>query len=172
MIDTLTNARNQISDFHYITMGKDKRLFNPADVRDIYLNTKKAIQAFLNEHDPRKSVVITHFPPSLELRNPNFKKIELTTSYFSANCDDLIERYKPRCWLYGHHHCRNAECTLKQSALPINFVIPLSIIEMVGVLMGIWFSSCLMWLANSWLVELLTVLIDNKYRNFIGKQNI
>ena len=127
LIDTMTNARNQISDFHYIATGQDRRLFNPADARDIYLNTKKAIDAFLNKHDPRKSVVITHFPPSLELRNPNFRKIDLTTSYFSANCDDLIERYKPRCWLYGHHHWSErrmhfeTECITNQLCYPAEY---------------------------------------------------
>ena len=124
LIDTMAYARNQISDFCYITTDENRRLFNPADVRDIYLETKQAITRFLCAHDPEKSVVITHFPPSLSLRNPNFNKIDLITSYFSANCDDLIQTYKPRYWLYGHHHWSErrmhfeTECVTNQLCYP------------------------------------------------------
>lgn len=40
LIDTMTYARNRISDFSYIPTDENHRLFNPADLREIYLKTK------------------------------------------------------------------------------------------------------------------------------------
>ena len=49
------------------------------------------------------TVVVTHFSPSVQCGNENFD-ISPITAYFCNDYDELIERYKPEYWLYGHTH--------------------------------------------------------------------
>ena len=41
-----------------------------------------------------------------QLRNPQFS-IGPITAYFCANVDDIIDRYQPALWIYGHNHFSN-----------------------------------------------------------------
>lgn len=50
-----------------------------------------------------KVVVISHFPPTLRVQEERFKGNSLT-SYFYNDCDDIIHRFQPDVWIYGHTH--------------------------------------------------------------------
>lgn len=65
--------------------------------------------ALLAESDPKKCVVVTHFPPAKNLRHPKFT-IDKVTSYFTADCADIIETYQPAYWFYGHNHWSSTTC--------------------------------------------------------------
>jgi predicted phosphohydrolase len=56
-----------------------------------------------NNYSALKVVVVSHFPPLLELVNPIFPK-DAFTSYFHNDWSDLILKYEPTAWIYGHTH--------------------------------------------------------------------
>jgi hypothetical protein len=47
--------------------------------------------------------VVTHFPPSYQLCHDQFIG-EPLSPYFNADCDDIIKKYQPAVWCYGHTH--------------------------------------------------------------------
>ena len=64
---------------------------------------RKYLVSELSKPFERKTVVVTHFPPSYQLCHDVFQG-ESLSPYFNARCDDLIETYKPDAWFYGHTH--------------------------------------------------------------------
>jgi len=50
-----------------------------------------------------KTVVVTHFAPSLKVANPKFPVDEIS-AYFNSGFDSLIEKHQPDLWAFGHNH--------------------------------------------------------------------
>lgn len=98
-------ANESMSDFALIreTSGSKTLVFNPSLCKAIFDKSKKSIEQMLVEAGSKKCIVVTHFPPSKELRHPKFQ-IDMATSYFNADCTDIIEKYQPAYWFYGHNH--------------------------------------------------------------------
>lgn len=96
-------AKDNIADFHRITIGDDNRSFTPDDAVNKCIESKAFLDRTLSASNPKKTVVITHFPPTRELASPLFP-VNPLTSYFTALCDDLIAQHKPKYWFYGHNH--------------------------------------------------------------------
>jgi len=61
------------------------------------------LESELSKSHNGKTIVVTHFPPTYQLCHSMFIGDELSP-YFNANCDDLIDKYKPDAWFYGHTH--------------------------------------------------------------------
>ena len=100
------NAAKYINDFRVISMSdkKSDRL-RPGYVMGFYHESCYYLREQLAKPFDGKTVVITHFCPSIRLEDPKFKGSELS-SYFNANCDSIIKEYQPDFWLFGHtHHC-------------------------------------------------------------------
>lgn len=97
-------ARDTASDFDLIAEdGRNARAFNPTDVRILFEESKAKIRDILESSNPDKCVVITHFPPAKQLLHPRFSP-DKVSSYFTADCLDLIQSYKSAYWFYGHNH--------------------------------------------------------------------
>lgn len=83
------------------------RPFDAAAVREHSLACRGWLQAEL-EAAPRgrwdKTVVVTHFGPSLRSADPRYGRQPGTASFCNAD-DDLIPRAD--LWLHGHLHCRH-----------------------------------------------------------------
>jgi Icc-related predicted phosphoesterase len=75
----------------------------PEYMRDMYLQSRAWLDAELAGSDPEKAIVITHFPPSREFRHGQIRE-DVISAYFQSNCIDLIQKYQPALWLYGHNH--------------------------------------------------------------------
>ena len=91
-----------INDFRLI--GYEDRLFNVDDCIELGEQQYEWLNAELSkETDCKLTVVITHFSPSLKLRNTQFP-IDEMSAYFHASFDDLIEQYQPDIWMFGHTH--------------------------------------------------------------------
>ena len=82
------------------------RRFDAEAVRIEALACRDWLQAELMRPalDCDRTVVITHFAPSLRSADPRYGAVNGTASFCNAD-DDLI----PRCdlWLHGHLHCRH-----------------------------------------------------------------
>lgn len=101
--DAMKEAALAIADFSIIKTGEDSRKFTPQDAADRFVESCRWLKSELEESDPEKTIVITHFPPCRKLRNTFFKE-SLLTPYFQADCLQIIERYQPALWCYGHNH--------------------------------------------------------------------
>ena len=102
-------SKYSIADFMEIrtaelseTNGVPKRI-EPEFMRDIFHQSKSWLDAELKHSDPDTTIVVTHFPPCRELRHGAIPE-SLISAYFQANCMDLIQKYQPALWLYGHNH--------------------------------------------------------------------
>ncbi len=93
----------EIPDFNLIRWGDDQQLFSPNMALTLHRESYAWLDSMLSENDPDKTIVITHFPPSLKARHPHFAITE-QNAYFSAHCDTLITKHQPKYWLYGHNH--------------------------------------------------------------------
>ncbi len=83
------------------------RPFDAAAVRTLSLDCRRWLEAELQQV-PRgrwdKTVVVTHFGPSLRSADPRYGSQPGTASFCNAD-DDLIPRAD--LWLHGHLHCRH-----------------------------------------------------------------
>jgi predicted phosphodiesterase len=95
-------AARSINDFVCIQTRGDVA-FTPRDAAHRFITSFAYLDEQLAISDPARTVVVTHFPPGLETRNPNFP-VDGLTSYFQANVDLLLEDYEPAVWIFGHNH--------------------------------------------------------------------
>ena len=94
-------AEKRISDFQSIHVGS--RLITAADQMD---ENKACLQWLENELASPFSgptVVITHFAPVPECIEPKWVGSELAP-YFINRLNDMIWKWQPDYWLYGHTH--------------------------------------------------------------------
>jgi Icc-related predicted phosphoesterase len=97
-------AKDSVSDFSLIAEDTAAiQTFTPEMAKTLFSESKTKIEQILAESDPSKCVVVTHFPPAKQLLHPKFSP-DMASSYFTADCLDLIERHQPAYWFYGHNH--------------------------------------------------------------------
>lgn len=96
-------VRERIADYNLIRTGAKFELWRPEDAQAEHQLSVAWLQRELVSRPADKTIVISHFPPSMGLRHQGFPEDEFTP-YFNANLDDLIEQRQPRYWLYGHNH--------------------------------------------------------------------
>ena len=99
----MTEARRGILDFQVIRTDAGSRPFYPMDAAVRYQESRTFLQAALAQSAPEQTVVITHFPPCMEVRHKGILP-NLLTGYFQANCLDIIQTFQPAAWIYGHNH--------------------------------------------------------------------
>lgn len=99
----MQEASLAIADFSVITTGEEYRKFTPQDAADRYAESCRWLKRELEASDPEKTIVVTHFPPCRKASNRNFRE-SLLTAYFQADCQQIIERFQPAMWCYGHNH--------------------------------------------------------------------
>lgn len=88
------SAKKIISDFDYIDVSQ---------MRDMYELHHSNIIKCLNNTSATKTIVVTHFPPTLECRN-RFFKIDNIAYYFMSYAEDIIMNQTPNYWIFGHTH--------------------------------------------------------------------
>lgn len=90
-------VEKSIADFNWIKGWSVERMLEEADEDYEFLDL------MLSVPHP-KTVVITHYPPSLLLWNPHYQ-INRLTSYFHNEYPEFFEtENKPAAWIYGHTH--------------------------------------------------------------------
>ena len=91
-----------INDFYQI--GKGDRTFTTDDCIELGEQHYKWLEQTLSAQTPcEHTVVITHFAPSFTVANPKYPIDEMSAYFYSA-FDDLIEKYQPDLWVFGHTH--------------------------------------------------------------------
>jgi predicted phosphodiesterase len=97
-------AEKYINDFHLIGMGNDK-IFSIDDCIELGKQHRKWLDSELQKDFSGKTIVVTHFPPSLSLAHPGYPlEGNPLTGYFMCANQDLIDKYQPDIWVFGHTH--------------------------------------------------------------------
>jgi len=94
-------AQRYINDFRVIKL--DGKPITAEIMLDWHQEARHFFECELSKSHDGKTVVVTHFPPSYQLCHDRFIG-ERLSPYFNARCDDLIEKYQPGAWFYGHTH--------------------------------------------------------------------
>ena len=79
-----------------------KRL-TPRDTRLLHMMSVRAIEHFLVENDPQKSIIVTHHAPSI-LSLPESRRDKTISSAYASRMESLIKKFKPALWIHGHIH--------------------------------------------------------------------
>ncbi|MGL5234088.1 MAG: metallophosphoesterase [Empedobacter falsenii] len=90
-----------INDFKYIKYKKDH--IDALDYNEFHTDSLAFLTNALNQIDSRKVIVITHHCPILL----SLKDQESFQSVYCSQLDDMILKYQPLYWLYGHTHTSN-----------------------------------------------------------------
>jgi len=98
----MMNAKNQMNDFNLIYKSATRKL-TPEDTTKFHEDYKQKLIAWFEETKGKKRVVISHHAPCL---NPNskFKNSSLQPAFNSLDMVDIIEKYQPELFIYGHTH--------------------------------------------------------------------
>ncbi len=95
-------VEQSINDFRLI--GYDGNIFKGDDCIELGDEHYRWLESILKQDNhSSKTVVITHFAPSILVRNPKYP-IDAITAYFLSCYDELIFKYSPEIWMYGHTH--------------------------------------------------------------------
>ncbi len=109
-------AEEVVYDFHKITVGN--RLIKAAD----QIKENNACRQWLEEQlsipYSGPTVVITHFAPVPECIDPKWAGSELSP-YFINRLNDMIWKWQPDFWFYGHTHS-NINLTLGKTRIMAN----------------------------------------------------
>ncbi len=102
----MTSAKTCINDFKMIRTHNGTDPFTPKMAVEKYLREKEYIDLLSEKYRTKKLVIVTHFMPSYKLVREHWKQphSDLLNYYFSASCDDLIEKSEAKLWINGHTH--------------------------------------------------------------------
>lgn len=94
-------VNKSINDFRVITY--QGRQFTAQDCIDLGDRHRHWLEHELLKNMDKPTVVVTHFAPSIKVRNKRFA-VDDITFYFNNSHDDLIMRHSPTYWLFAHTH--------------------------------------------------------------------
>jgi predicted phosphodiesterase len=100
--DAMKNALGAMNDFRQIITENGQFLL-PQDTVKMHNIFKEKLVNWLEENQGKKRVVISHHAP---VKNPNTKygNSILQPAFNSLDMVEIIEKYQPDLWVYGHTH--------------------------------------------------------------------
>ena len=100
--ENMRAARGSINDYWMIRTAGGKRL-EPRDTLRLYRQSWRWLDAELAKPFAGKTVVITHFAPHPGCVAPQHQGSNVSP-YFVSDLSDLMAKYRPAAWCYGHTH--------------------------------------------------------------------
>ena len=85
------------------------RHLTPHDTRSIHLRSVDRMDRFLRNHDPQRTIVVTHHAPSARSL-PEHRRDKVISGAYASHLDSFILQHQPRLWIHGHIHHRNDYC--------------------------------------------------------------
>jgi predicted phosphodiesterase len=100
--NAMRNAWSAMNDFRQILSASGQFLL-PSDTVKMHDIFKEKLIAWLEKNHDKKRVVISHHAP---VTNPNTKhgNSNLQPAFNSLDMVEIIEKYQPDLWVYGHTH--------------------------------------------------------------------
>lgn len=111
--EALWNAR-KMPDYGpgAIVTGDPERELKPRDTARVHRQHLRWLTAELSRPWNGKTIVVTHHAPSPEVAGPRTP----LSPCFASDLDDVIDRYRPDLWIFGHTH-RPAEVQMPGGTL-------------------------------------------------------
>jgi len=82
------------------------RRLSPHDTLKIHSRSIERMNAFLNSHDPFRTIVVTHHAPSARSLEADRRDKTLSCAY-ASHLEEFILRHQPHLWIHGHVHHSN-----------------------------------------------------------------
>jgi hypothetical protein len=82
------------------------RHLSAQDTRMLHLQSVMRMNSFFEEHDPARTIVVTHHAPSALSLSPDHRDKSLSCAY-ASNLDEFILSHQPPLWVHGHIHHSN-----------------------------------------------------------------
>lgn len=105
-------------DYGAIEIGEFGLPITPQDTVDVHTRQRAWLVSQLAEPWDGKTVIVTHHAPSAAVAGT----VTPLSPCFASNIDDIIERYRPDAWIFGHTH-RPAELRMPGGTLLRNVSI-------------------------------------------------
>lgn len=101
-VPSMKNAERSMNDYYQIRTNPVMYL-QAQDTVEMHDRYKKKLVKWLEKNKGNKRVVISHHAPCL---NPNseYGKGGMKPAYNSLDMVEIIEKYQPELWCYGHCH--------------------------------------------------------------------
>jgi len=97
-------AKTNVKKFpDFLFIRQKYQLFTPNDCQLLGDKQIAWLTGELEKPFDGKTVVISHFSPSMKLAHRNYIGSS-TNAYFNLDLDELIKKTKPALWFYGHTH--------------------------------------------------------------------
>jgi predicted phosphodiesterase len=98
----IQNAWNAMNDFSQIILPNGQRL-SPFDTIKMHEDFREKLVVWLEKYHDKKRVIISHHSP---VKNPNtkYENSNLQAAFNSLDMVEIIEKYQPDLWIYGHTH--------------------------------------------------------------------
>lgn len=93
--------QKQVCDYKEIRLGE--RAVTVDEINTLHAEARRFLEEALAEGDSGSTVVATHHVPLLELTPVRYAD-SLVRQAFIADCGDLVRRFAPAYWIYGHSH--------------------------------------------------------------------
>ena len=112
--EAMWNAQSMMPDYGYgaIVVGDPETPLMPKHTVSVHKEQKAWLVAELERPWGGKTVVVTHHAPSAAVGGA----ISGLSPCFASHLDDLIDRYRPDAWIFGHTH-RPAELRMPGGTL-------------------------------------------------------
>lgn len=109
--------KSHLSDFSQIKYDGDA--FRPKIYNELHKQGLIFLNKTLQELNGSKNIVITHHVPTL-LNYPQEYKNSPLNEAFVVELFDLIEKYQPDAWIYGHSHINTPEFSIGKTKMITN----------------------------------------------------
>lgn len=106
-----------LNDFYLIRNGRDK--FTATDFNKKHNHALKFIKRELKDSKEFKCVVVSHHVPTLENYPPKYRRDAINDA-FAVELGNLIDKYKPCLWIYGHHHFGTPDFKIGRTIMATN----------------------------------------------------
>jgi Icc-related predicted phosphoesterase len=97
----METVEQRINDFSCIKI--EGLNFTANDCANLGSQHELWLKEQLSNKTKEPCVVITHFSPAKEFRNKKYP-VDYLTAYFCNDQLDLIKKYEPDMWIFGHTH--------------------------------------------------------------------
>ncbi len=95
-------AQRSMNDFRLIVTGEDKPL-NPADTVALHKSFLEKLISWFEKPLKGPRVVISHHAPVIS-PHTKYGDSELQPAFNSLDMIEIIKKYRPELWVYGHTH--------------------------------------------------------------------
>jgi Icc-related predicted phosphoesterase len=109
--------KSHVSDFNCIRYeGND---FRPYHFNLLHKQSKNYLLLEFERLQGQKNVVITHHVPTLYDYPEEYRKSKINQA-FVVEMDDLITKFQPEAWIYGHSHENTPEFKIGKTLMLTN----------------------------------------------------